>query len=143
MKSSRLPILALLLGVALAGAGCGDDSSSTPTEPSLPTITDNFSGTIGPNGASVHAFRVAGAGTVTATLTSVSLESGATPPAIGFSLGYVSGLTCSAVVSNDFAAQGAILTGRTTVTSTLCLRVFDGLGLVTDPVSYTIEVKHP
>lgn len=143
MKSFRPLALALFACLALTGAGCGGDSTTTPTEPTLPTVTDTFTGTIAANGAGVHAFRVAGAGTVTATLTAVTLESGAPPPNIGFSLGYVSGLVCSAVVSNDFAAQGTALTGRTTTPATLCVRVFDGLGVVTDPVTYTIEVAHP
>lgn len=141
--TSRKSALAILASLALLGAGCGGDTPTSPSDSTLPTVTDTFTGTIATNGAAVHAFSVKGTGTVTATLTGVALESGATPPVIGFSLGYVNGLVCSAVVSNDFASQNAVLTGRTTVPATLCVRVFDVVGLITDPVTYTLEVKHP
>lgn len=142
MKLSRLTAIALVLALAVAAAGCGDDASpTTPTTPTNPT-TVTFTGTIAANGAASHVFTANGAGTVTLTLTSASLESGATPPTVGISLGGVNNLACTAVVSRDAASQGNQITG-TTGGGTLCARIYDAFGIVTDPVTYTLTVVHP
>ena len=141
MKLSRLPIVALVLGLAVAAAGCGDDATpTTPTSPNATTVT--FTGTLSANGAASHVFTATGAGTVTLTLTSLSLENGGTPPGVGISLGGVNALACTAVVSRDQATPGTQIAG-TTGGGTLCARIFDAYGLVTDPVSYTLTVVHP
>jgi hypothetical protein len=142
MKLSRISALALVLGLALGAAGCGDDA--TPTTPTTPgsTTTETFTGTIATNGAASHVFTASGAGTVTLTLTSLTLESGGTPPVIGISLGGVTSLACTAVVSRDGATQGDSISG-TTGGGTLCARIFDAFGIVSDPVTYTLTVVRP
>lgn len=142
MKLFRFSTVALVVGLALAAAGCGDDSTPTSPTTSPNSVTETFSGTLSANGAASHVFSATGAGTVTLTLTSVSLESGATPPVVGISLGGVNSLACTAVVSKDQARQGDSVAG-TTAGGTLCARVFDAYGVVTDPVSYTLTVVHP
>jgi len=142
MKLSRFTAFALVLGLAFAAGGCGDDDS--PTSPSTPgaSITETFTGTLAANGAASHVFTATGSGTVTLTLTSLTLASGAAPPVIGISLGGVSSLACTAVVSRDTAVPGESITG-TTAGGTLCARIFDAYGIVTDPVTYVLTVVHP
>lgn len=142
MTLPRLTVLFAALVLAAAGAGCGDDS--TPTSPTPPpnAVTETFTGTISANGAASHAFVATGSGNVTLTLTSLTLESGGTPPVIGISLGGVSSIACTAVVSRDAARPGDVLTGSTGG-GTLCARIYDAFGLVTDPVTYTLTVVHP
>lgn len=142
MKLYRFAAVALVLGLALAAAGCGDDSTpTTPTTPTNPT-TVTFTGTLATNGAASHVFTATGSGTVTLKLTSLSLENGGTPPPVGISLGGVNSLACTAVVSRDQATAGTEIVG-TTAGGTLCARIFDAYGIVTDPVSYTLTVVHP
>lgn len=143
MKLSRFAH-ALVLGLALASAGCGDDSSPTaPSTPANPT-TATFTGTLAANGANSHVFTALGSGTVTLTLTSLALDSeeGGTPPPVGISLGGITSLACTAVVSRDTAVQGDTITG-TTAGGSLCARIFDAYGLISTPVTYTLTVVHP
>ena len=132
----------LIVG-ALVGlvAACGS-SATTPTP--TPTMkTDTFSETLAPNGAFTHTFSAGEAGTVTATLTAVSPDSAI---ALGFSMGTYSTATstCQAVLANDLAVQGAVLTATAQTAGNFCVRLFD-VGKVTAeaPQTYTVTVTHP
>jgi hypothetical protein len=142
MKLSRFTAFALVLGLAVAAAGCGDDD--TPTSPTTPggSVTETFTGTLGANGAASHVFTATGSGNVTLTLTSLTVEGGGTPPIIGISLGGVSSLACTAVVSRDNATPGTQITGSTGGGS-LCARIYDAFGVVSAPVTYVLTVVHP
>lgn len=140
-------ILACALA-ALAGA-C---SNSTPTTPSGNSTTDTFTGTLTPNSANTHVFVVAGAGNITATLTSIGPDATQT---IGFSMGTYSALTnvCTIVLSNDAALQGFQLSGQAATQGSYCMRIFDNGSVAamqtagtissSNPFTYTITVAHP
>ena len=135
------PGTVLLAVLAAIGWGCGSQGTTTPPTQPTPTVTDTFNGTIAVNGAQSFSFNVQGAGTVTATLTTVAPDSQLT---IGFSLGnwIATANTCQIVLANDGAIQGAILTGSVSAAGSLCVRVYD-VGKVVDPATFTVQVVHP
>jgi hypothetical protein len=119
--------LAAMLGAALSAAACSNNPSTLPTTPTpTPTIvTDTFNGTLARNGATTFPFSVSSI-------------------LVGMSLGVWNGAasSCSALLSNDQAAQGATILGTASGIGTLCLRVYD-IGRVVDPIDYTVTVQHP
>ena len=136
--------MAAMVAVASLMAGaCGSDVT-TPTVPTTPitpvTTTETFSGGLKVNGAATHVFLVTSAGTVTVQLTAIDP---AGSPAIGLSLGTWNGTACQVVIANDGAALNAIVTGNVTSATSLCARVYDAGGKLTDPLTYTITVVHP
>jgi len=138
MRRSVLPIF---LASVLLTAACSTPSTPTiPTNPGNPT-TETFSATINVNGAMTHPFTVGFAGTVTATLTSVSPDS--TIP-IGMSIGTWDGTTCSlgSGLFQDKAVQGSVITAAISAPGALCLRMYDS-GSLTGPTTYSVDVVHP
>ena len=132
-----VPILALVL--AFAAAGCSSDVATSPTDTTTPTtITDDFAGTIGVNGAATHTFTVNQAGSVTATLVSVSPDD---TIRVGFSLGTWNGASCQTVLSRDAAVAGNAIIGATTSGGVLCVRVYD-IGQIVGPTDYQITAVH-
>ena len=131
----------LVLCAFVVLAACGG-SDTTPTQPTPPTTTDTFTGTITLNGAMAHQFSTANAGTVTARLTTVSPDA---TKVIGFQMGIWTAATstCSAVLSNDVAIQGAILTASAATAGTYCIRMYDVGNLAAASVTYTVTVVHP
>lgn len=135
--------LAGLVALALSAGACGNStSSSTTTTTTSPTtsttVTDTFSGTLTRNGASSFAFSVSARGVILATLTSLADSTAV----VGLSLGTWSGSSCTVVLSNDQAVQGASITGAASGVGTLCARVYD-VGKSTTPLDYQITVVHP
>jgi hypothetical protein len=139
----RRVALVFTLSLPLAAAGCGD-SILDQIEANSPTpviVTDTFTGTLTPNGATSHPFPVtsAGGGDVTATLKAVSPDAAAV---VGFSLGTWNGTSCQAVIANDRATMSASILGRATTTGQLCVRLYD-VGAISAPQNYEVEVVHP
>lgn len=134
----RLRVMALALAALTAGA-CEDTTPpATPTPTPAPTTTDTFTGTLNMNGAATFSFVVQAAGTVTATLKTVSDST----IAIGLALGTWNGTACQIVIANDNALQGAIVVGSASGLGNLCARVYD-VGKVLEPVTFEITVVHP
>jgi hypothetical protein len=132
-----IPLMSLVL---VMSSGCGDDEPTTPTDPTPPTtVTEVFSGTIGRNGAATHSFSTTFAGSVTATLTTVSPDS---TIVIGMSLGTWNGAVCQIILANDKAMQGTIVIGTVSTFGSLCVRLYD-VGNITQPTSYEVQVIHP
>jgi hypothetical protein len=129
--------------LALTIAACdSSDPVTTPTTPTVVTKTDTFAGTLTSNAAATFPFVVAAAGSVTATLSTVT-PSGA--PAIGVGLGTWDGTTsvCKLIVTNDAATQGAVVSATTSGATNLCARVFDAGGTVVTAVGFSLQVVHP
>lgn len=142
-------VLGMLIVAGLSSA-CGADS---PTEPTPEIITDTFTGTISPLGLVHHEFTVAYAGGYSdASVTVTRLASVATGAdkaiTIGVGFGTLSVGTCTRVAAytNPTAPlnvelptnSGAFLANR------YCIAVFDNTlaPTVTEPLNYTIVVKH-
>ena len=137
----------LLLALVTGVAGCNDNNNNitTPTTPTTTTnqstTTETFSGTLNMNGAVTYPFTAGTAGTITATLTTVSPDA---TVAIGLSLGSWTGSSCQISIANDAATQTAIVTGTVTASAALCARVYDtGKVTAAQPVSFTVTIAHP
>ena len=132
---------ALVLSIAVIGAGCSGEIDNLPTTPDPVVVTETFSGTININGAITHHVFTSATGTVTATLTSLGENA---PSRIGFSMGTLSSIgNCSVVLVNDSSVVNTSLTGTvSTLGGSLCVRVYD-VGALTESVSYTLTVSHP
>ena len=129
--------------LALAGfAGACVTSTSTSA---TTTTTESFSGTIKPGGGAYHTFTVTQAGTVSATLTSLSPQ---TTIQMGLGIGTVTGAVCTLVsyasnVTIGGAVQAATGTAQGTVSvGSCCVMIFD-VGNVEDSDDYAITVAHP
>ena len=136
---SMLFVVAVALGLWACG---GNSTTTTPTSPTTttpPTTTETFEGTLNPNGARTFPFTLSAAGTVSATLTTVSPDA---TIAIGLSLGTWNGTACQIVLANDNAIQGAILTGSASAAGSLCARAYD-VGNIVEPVSFVVTLVHP
>lgn len=141
MRRSVLHIF-LASVMLITTSACGQ--SSTPVIPTNPgtSTTETFAGTLNPNGATTYQFTVGFAGTITATLTTVGPD---TTTPIGMSIGTWSGTTCSvgSGLFQDQAVQGAVLVAAISAPGQLCLRIYDGAGTITGPVTYSVDVVHP
>jgi hypothetical protein len=137
----RSPVLlACFVAAALAAGGCDNGPDTTPTPPTIDPVTETFSGTINLNGAMTHSFNQSNAGTVTATITGVVPADGSV---LGFQLGTWDTVRCSAVMSNDLATTGSVLSAFTQSSASLCVRLHDPNGVLTDrSVQYTVTVVH-
>jgi hypothetical protein len=140
LRAFSLRILAVAI-LAGAVAACDDDTTpTTPTGPA-PTVTDTFTGSIGPNGSSTHNFTTAAAGPVTATLKTIGTDN---TLVVSFQLGNWSGTACSIVLGNDAATGGHVLSGTMTGAGNLCVRVGDVGNIAAGAsASYSVEVVHP
>lgn len=135
---SRFP-LAVLVASALFVSACSNSPTTPTTTTTTTSVTDTFSGTLNPNGASSFPFSVAAQGFVYATLTSVADQT----TIVGMSLGTWNGTACSTSgIQNDQAVQGATITGSVSGVGTLCVRVYD-VGKVVGALDYQVTVVHP
>jgi hypothetical protein len=126
--------------IATLVAGCDNGPDTTPTPPTRDAVTETFTGTVTLNGSVTHSFNANAAGEVRATITSVVPADGSV---LGFQLGTWNTVTCTAVVSNDLASTGSVLSGITQTSASLCVRLHDSNGVLTDrSVQYTVTVSH-
>lgn len=137
----RSPVLlGCVLAAVLAASGCDNGPDTSPSPPTGDPVTETFTGTINLNGASTHSFSQNAAGTVTATITSIDPAEGSV---LGFQLGTWDTVRCAAVLSNDLATTGSVLTAFTQSGASLCVRLHDPNGVLTDrSVQYTVTVQH-
>ncbi len=133
-----LVALVVALAATVGGAACDNGPEPTTPTPGTPT-TETFTGTLTLHGSKTHSFTTGAAGDVTATVTSLTPAD----KAIGFELGTWDTVTCTAVKSNDLATVNSVLSGQTQSAASLCLRVHDPNGVLTDvALDYVISVTH-
>jgi hypothetical protein len=132
---------ALLAVLAIVAIGCNSsETTGTTTAPSvLPAAVDHFTGTLTPNGALTFPFAVQGSGAVSAIVDSVVPDSAIV---FGMSLGTWNGTACQVVLPNDQVIQGAGVSGATTTSGSLCVRIYD-VGNLVQPETFVVEVGHP
>lgn len=143
----KLTFASLLVAFALMAGGCStsaDDTSSTlPTAPSTPLVTDNFSGTVQVGSSDFHTFTVTSSGfPITVNLTSAG------PPAtisMGMGVGTVVGGTCqvqSGTSASTIAPAGSTPQLSGTISSgQYCLLIAD-VGNQSGPITYTAVILH-
>jgi hypothetical protein len=133
----------LVLCALVALAACGGTSTTPTPTPNLVTETFNSPSPLATNGAFTHTFNTVAAGTVTSTLTTVAPDA---TKSVGFQMGIwtASTNTCTAVVSNDIALQGAVLTATAATAGSYCVRIYDvGSIAAGTTITYTVTVQHP
>ncbi len=129
----------LVVALALGVSACNNTAPATPVTPTPTYTTDTFQDSINPNGAKSFSFAVQTAGTVTATLTTVSPD--ATFP-IGLAVGTWDGAACSVFKANDKALQDTAITVTASGAGNLCVRVYD-IGALTATTSFVVTVVYP
>jgi len=136
----RAFVLSVAALAVMVTAGCAGEINNLPTTPTPDPVTETFTGQVNINGSSTTNFFTSATGVVVATLTSL----GDNPPEkIGFSMGTMSGSTCSIVLRNDSAVVTSVITGTvSTLAGSLCISVYD-VGSLTETVPFTFTVRHP
>jgi hypothetical protein len=138
-------LVCLLAACTLATAACSTSSdpstSSLPTAPTTPLVTENFSGTVQVLGSDAHTFTVTSANApITLTLTSAG-----PPPTItmGFGIGTwdATTSTCTFVSSGFVQTQAGPTYSATIASGLFCLMVSD-IGNLSAPIIYTAVVTH-
>ena len=135
----------LIVAAALSAAGCSnsaaDTSTTLPTAPSSPLVTENFSGTVQVGSNDSKPFTVTSSGfQITADLTSAG------PPAtisMGIGVGTLVAGTCQ-LSSGGFITAPAGSTPQLTGTinaGQYCFMVYD-VGNQSAPITYTATVNH-
>jgi hypothetical protein len=138
MYQSRVRV-GLLLACALIAGGCGDDPEPiTPPDP-IPSITEEFTGTLNPFSARTHAFNVQNAGTVSVAVSELDPDT----TVIGLLIGTLNGVVCQTAVSTENAVNMGILNALASSAGTLCARVYDSSenGLPA-AVPYKLTITH-
>jgi hypothetical protein len=126
--------------MALGGCAGSDSSSTTPTSPTGPLVSESFDGSVSPLGQSFHAFSVAESSEVSAHLTAAG------PPSTIFmllGLGVVTGSTCTPLSNATVLAQASSspqLAGDINP-GAYCVVISDA-GNQVQTVSYTVVVNH-
>ncbi len=142
MTRSRFRMALVVAATVLLAGAC--DNATTPVIPSNPSnpiepTTVTFEDTLTVNGAKSFGFGSL-SGTVTATLTSLGPDS---TLAVSLSLGTWSGTVCNVILANDSAVQGTTIVGQSGTIGTLCVRISDATGILTEPLPFVITVVHP
>jgi hypothetical protein len=131
-------ILWIVLGAAMAMAGCADPvAPSTPT-PAAPTVIDTFSDTLLVLGSNLHPFNVTTLGGVKVSLTSLAPSA-----AVGLGVGTPNGIGGCTLLDHveTVASPSILLSGTATVPGGYCVMIYD-LGNLVEPTVYTINVLH-
>lgn len=145
----RAAALGGMLMLLVLAAGCGD----SPTAPTATLQTETFTGTLTPLGLSSHVFTVEygyaySDASVTVTRLATVADDSERPISVGVGFGTVNVGSCTraAALTNATAPYNVELptNGSPFVANTYCIAIFDNTDAptVTEPLTYTIVVKH-
>lgn len=127
------------LGALSLAISCNPVAPSNPGTSTTP-LTETFTALLTTNGADVFPFTEVNAGTVTATLATISPDSGLS---LELDLGTWNGATCALVLTTAPAVQGSTVTGTANAAGNLCVRIADANGIVpSNPENITVSVSH-
>jgi ABC-type glycerol-3-phosphate transport system substrate-binding protein len=135
--------VAAMLGCALLGVGCGNDQSTAPTPtPAVPTITENWTGTLAKGGTRFYSYNVSQLGTINVTLVSVGGASVDSTVTVGLANGTPAGTGCS--TSNDVtvAARSTPQLSVVMDSGVHCAKIYD-VGNLVSPADFAITIAHP
>lgn len=143
MRRSILGAALAVAALSVGTAGCEETTPNNPINPGPLPTTEQFSGSIGINGAIAFPFSTASAGTISLTLTTVTPDNTAI---VGLSVGTWNGTACSVStgVFNDSAQQGITVTAAVSSAgfNNVCARVYDS-GKLTAGINFEITVVRP
>jgi hypothetical protein len=125
----------LLCALFAMGLSSGCSSSAGPDATAM---TETFNGVLSAGGVATHAFNVTQAGTLDATVTSISPQSSIT---VGFGVGQVATTGCALISFTESGHVGTDLSG-TINPGSYCVTIYD-VGNVQGSVNYTLTVVHP
>jgi len=135
--------ITLLLVAALA-VGCGDDTPTAPTTTAVTTVSEQFTGTIPVRETRFYSYEVASAGTVSITLTSLSVPGSreVAPARVQLGVGIPKGEGCA--VSQSVTASPGLAAQLTPSQSpgTYCASITD-TGELQRSLDFTIRIVHP
>lgn len=148
LQARRAP-LALLLGLLALTSGCNNKAQPLPT-PDL--LTDTFTGVLNVLGTDTKAFTVKymlAESDASVTVTSLKLASTSTDitTTIGVGFGTFTNFDGSCARAPNFTAVAANLNQELIARSQFigerifCVQIFDS-GTLTEPINYTMVVKH-
>jgi len=135
-SGARRLAAALAVTLAVLTGACGG-STTTPTTPAAPIVTETFSGTLAAGGVSFHNITVTQASTLTMTLTAFSPQTTIT---VGLGIGTPSGTTCTIISTSETTKLGSVLSG-TIAAGAYCVEIYD-IGNLQSSNDYTITVTH-
>ena len=120
------------------------ESIDAPTWPTLLELsTISFSGSLTIGAARFYSFTVREAGSMTATLASVTLPSGAAVPTVmGLGIGIPRGTGCGLTTRVDTAARLTSQLESPVSPGIYCVEVAD-VGNLTGPVNFAVRFSHP
>ncbi len=150
-------VRAAVVGVCLCVGGvthgaCGD--SDTPTSPTdtttttaavaaEPTISEQFTGTLGVRGSAFYSFDVTSYGTVNVTLHNVGGVTGVPESVwVGVGIGVPDGIDCSTTTSGNTQAGGGPHLSSVLEAGTYCARIYD-IGNLAAPTPFSALIVHP
>jgi hypothetical protein len=142
----RPTMLVLGLLVTLVGAGC----SKSTTAPTPQLTTDTFQGVVGVLGTSSQQFTVnysyaASDGSISVTAMNAVSNNAAFGGTIGIGFGSIAfdgSCTLAPTYTNNAAALNQVMTASGVfINGIYCFSVFDK-GTLTEPINYTVVVKH-
>lgn len=129
--------------VALAAAGCGKDSVTTPTSATTTAPTPIlFAGTLQPKATRFYSYTLTTAGTVTAMLASLEQNGVPRPNALEIGLGIPAGTGCAVQAAANTTTSLVPQLRQDVSIGTYCVRIADTDGLPA-PMNFTIRVIHP
>jgi hypothetical protein len=140
LKASMVAALA----TAWLGAGCSNNSTTTPTPPAAsPTVTETWNGVLPVGGNKFYSFKVSQFGTVNISLLTVG--GAGVPPTVtlGLGVGTPAGTSCSTTSTIDATTSDTLPQLSTTLdVGVYCADVYD-LGNLTASATFSITVAHP
>lgn len=133
--------LAVLLVSAFTLAACGDDETTTPTEPAPTTQSVTWSTSLALSGQTSRSFRTTRTGSVSITLQSLA---GSTTMRAGLGVGIplADGSGCVLSRSVETTAGATAQLELSIDPGDYCVQVYD-LGELTQPVSFTVLLVYP
>jgi len=145
MSKPMLRAFVIVLLGAVAAAGCGNDTTTSPTTTEVSRGSEVFGGTLGIGDSQFWSFTAVSPGTTDVTLVSLRPAGNLTTTfntVVGLGLGTPQATDCA--LSNATNTAPGLKTQLTVATnsSTYCIKIAD-VGNLTTTVDYTIRVVHP
>jgi hypothetical protein len=130
---------ALCFIVASVALGCDDSTTTLSTPPTPSPKTETFSSLLTPQGFVSHGFVLSAAGTITATLATLTAPQGVQ---VGFGVGVPAGTLSSCSLTRSLnTGPGAVITLEADA-GTYCAVVYD-LNTLAATATFSMTITHP